>query len=419
MDKLQIDRELLKIKSCELSGFSNVCTIYSDFSNTGTLKGLKFSLKDNIVVKNIITTAGSLLLSNYTPIFSSTVYKLLVKNGALFLGKNILEQFAVGTLGINTIYKKYNLEPRLFGGSSTGCGISVEKNLVDFSIGTDTGGSVRVPAGFNRLYGYKPTYGLISRNGVIPLSNTLDTIGIISKNIKTIVRVCKVLFKKDCNDMTNIVDLKFNLQIKNILVLDTFFKEIRDKELLKKYYEIIEKLSSKYKVVLDKDILLKKSLILEKYFSVVGPEFFSAMNRYDGFKFNDSKIPTLKTRDGFFARRNNLIQKSVLNRIDIGYNTLLKLDNILLGFEQYYKKLISEFSKFDIIIVPGVIMRNWKNKDYKLQILLLDAIMAIPNLLKIPAIITPCGLQILGNQNYDFKLLNFIENEKEWLGKNL
>ncbi|MGL4948040.1 MAG: amidase family protein [Mycoplasma sp.] len=176
-------------------------------NTTNPLNGIVYSLKDNIATKDIKTTGGSLFLKNYIPKYNATLKTLLDESGAICISKDNLDEFGLGGTGTFSgfgIVKNAFDDTRIAGGSSSGSSVIVAKDVVSFSIATDTGDSIRRPASFQGIYGFKPTYGRISRYGVFPYSPSFDHVGILANDISTISNVMNVISKKDKNDMTSI-----------------------------------------------------------------------------------------------------------------------------------------------------------------------------------------------------------------------
>jgi len=166
----------------------------------GPLSGLKFGVKDVIFTKDLRTTAGSRILADFTPKRDAEVVKRILRAGGVILGKTNTHEFAMGATGTSTAFgiPKNPVDPnRITGGSSSGSAVAVALGMVDVGIGTDTGGSVRIPASLCGVIGFKPTYGLISTEGVIPFSWSLDTVGIIAREVEKVRLTFEVLREKD------------------------------------------------------------------------------------------------------------------------------------------------------------------------------------------------------------------------------
>jgi aspartyl-tRNA(Asn)/glutamyl-tRNA(Gln) amidotransferase subunit A len=172
----------------------------------GPLHGIPFSIKDIIHAKGIRCTAGSKILSDYVPKFSASVVRRMKKAGAILIGTNNLNEFASGITGLNPFYGS-SKNPwdiiRLSGGSSGGSAVAVSTGMVLFSLGTDTGGSIRVPASLCGVVGLKPTYGRISLNNIFPLAPTLDHAGCITKSVWDAAAVLEYVAGWDALDATS------------------------------------------------------------------------------------------------------------------------------------------------------------------------------------------------------------------------
>ncbi|MBE4703804.1 amidase family protein [Spiroplasma platyhelix] len=175
------------------------------------LYGIPFVMKDNIITIGQKTTASSNILANFVPHYDSTINSLLKNVKAVNIAKTALDELGMGGDGLyaNTgyVYNPWN-KAHIIGGSSSGSTALVAAGVVPFALGTDTGDSIRKPAGFNGIVGFKPTYGLISRNGVIPYAPSLDTVGIFANYVQDIANVLDVLVKEDKNDFTNTKSLE-------------------------------------------------------------------------------------------------------------------------------------------------------------------------------------------------------------------
>ena len=173
------------------------------------LTGIPYSLKDNFSTSNILTTASSNILKNYVPVYDATVYKKLKDAGAVLVGKNVLDELAMGgtgTTGHTGVVKNPWDTKRLIGGSSAGSCASVALGIVPFSIGSDTGDSVRKPAAFGGVIGFKPTYGRISRYGLFAFASSLDHVAMFTRSVRDAAIVTNILKGEDELDMTTLKD---------------------------------------------------------------------------------------------------------------------------------------------------------------------------------------------------------------------
>ena len=192
--------------------YNSFVTIIDKFKHkdrNSLLNGIPYALKDNFSTSGILTTASSNILKDYVPVYDATVYKKLKNAGAVLVGKTVLDELAMGgtgTTGHTGIVRNPWDKERLIGGSSAGSASSVALGIVPFAIGSDTGDSVRKPASFGGLVGFKPTYGRISRYGLFAFASSLDHVAILSRNVKDASIVTDVLKGKDPNDMTTLKD---------------------------------------------------------------------------------------------------------------------------------------------------------------------------------------------------------------------
>lgn len=240
----------------------------------GPLHGIPFSIKDIIRAKGIRCTAGSKILTNHVPKSSASVARRMKKAGAILIGTNNLKEFASGITGINPFYgssKNPWDTSRLSGGSSGGSAVAVSAGMVLFSLGTDTGGSIRVPASLCGVVGLKPTYGRISVNNIFPLATTLDHAGCITKSVWDAAAVLEYATGWDALDATSannnvppytkIIEQP-NLKGLRIAVLDEYFCDSLHSEIAGLFYEFVDILRSMKSVVID-DINLQDT---EEYY---------------------------------------------------------------------------------------------------------------------------------------------------------
>ena len=239
-----------------VNAFVTIMDKYECENKSGVLSGVPYALKDNFSTSKILTTGSSNILKDYVPVFDSTVYKKLKEAGAVLVGKTVLDELAMGGSGLTghtgVVRNPWNLN-HITGGSSAGSSACVSLGLVPFSIGSDTGDSVRKPASYCGVVGFKPTYGRISRFGLFPFASSLDHVGIFTRNVKDASIVTDVLKGKDELDMTSLPDEDVNYVDKlndNVKTKKLFYiKEIVDsakseesKEVIKIFKETLEKL---------------------------------------------------------------------------------------------------------------------------------------------------------------------------------
>ncbi len=218
LDSKEITSEELFVEAKEKalkyqSTYNSFVTILEDYQNekinTTVLSGIPYALKDNFSTTGILTTASSNILKDYVPIYDATAYKKLKEAGAILVGKTVLDELAMGgtgTTGHTGVVRNPWDKNRLIGGSSAGSAASVALGIVPFALGSDTGDSIRKPAAFGGVVGFKPTYGRISRFGLFAFASSLDHVGCFTRSVKDAAYVTDILKGKDEHDMTSLND---------------------------------------------------------------------------------------------------------------------------------------------------------------------------------------------------------------------
>jgi aspartyl-tRNA(Asn)/glutamyl-tRNA(Gln) amidotransferase subunit A len=388
------------------------------------LTGIPMAVKDNICTKNILTTCGSKMLNNFIPPYNATVMEKLYKNGAILLGKLNMDEFAMGST-TESSYFKYTKNPwntkRVPGGSSGGSAAAVASGEAIYTLGSDTGGSVRQPASFCGVVGIKPTYGLVSRYGLIAFASSCDQIGPIAKNVTDCALVLNAILGHDPMDPTSL-DLKhpdYSKALKN---------DIKGLKIGVPKEFIEADLSKDVKDALFKSIDILKSLgaeweecsipILEYtsqvYRIISSAEASSNLGRYDGIKFGYRPKDYEDLEDLYKKSRGEAFGPEVKKRILIG--------TYVLGanqYNKYYKKALQvrqivkdefnrAFEKYDIIIGPTSPKTAYKFNEISNTDNLKgkeDIFTAPANLAGFPAISLPCcmdkdnlpiGIQFMG-----------------------
>jgi aspartyl-tRNA(Asn)/glutamyl-tRNA(Gln) amidotransferase subunit A len=261
----------------------------------GRLKGLKMAIKSNICVEGLLTSGGSKTLENYIAPYDATVVERVKKEGVAIMGMANMDEFACGASGETSFYGPTQNPAalgRIPGGSSSGSAAAVAAGFVDCALGSDTGGSIRNPASHCGVVGYKPTYGLVSRYGLIDMAMSLDQIGPIAKDVKTCALLMDVISGHDPKDSTSLPDKihsfskNLNPQLKGVKLgyAKEFDGLIADKGIGKVIHSAIDRLSSAGAEIVDVS-LPNLELAIPTYYLNVYVEFFSATRKYDGRRY--------------------------------------------------------------------------------------------------------------------------------------
>jgi aspartyl-tRNA(Asn)/glutamyl-tRNA(Gln) amidotransferase subunit A len=406
-----------------------------DKNPTGRLAGVPFIAKDNFLTLSGRTTAASNILKPFEAPYQSTAIERLEAEGAICVAKANLDAFAHGSSTENSdwfVTKNPHDKSRVPGGSSGGSAAAVVLDMAPFALGTDTGGSIRLPASFSGAVGYKPTYGLVSRSGVIAMASSTDVVGPLTKNVEDAALVLDVMSGKDRLDSTTIdrdeqsySNLDTQISGKKVGVIKEYFSEGLQPGVEKLVRESIEKLRSAGAQV-EEVSLPSLSLALAVYYIVCPAEVSSNLNRYDGQRYGYSS-PDSKTLDeSYELSREQGFGAEAKRRIMVGTYVLSS------GYyDAYYKKaqtvrtkIIREFSqafeKFDFLIGPvaptTAFMIGERSSD-PLQMYLSDIMTVAANMSGNPAISVPAGisdnlpvgLQIIGPVRGDRSLLGIAK----------
>ena len=193
----------------EYNSFVTIMNEKEEVNCSTILSGIPYALKDNISTKGIVTTSSSNILKDYVPLYDATVYRKLKEAGAVLMGKTVLDELAMGgtgTTGHTGVVRNPWDKNRLIGGSSAGSAAAVALGIVPFAIGSDTGDSIRKPAAYGGVVGYKPTYGRISRHGLFAFASSLDHVGVFARSVRDVSYVMDVVKGHDDKDMTSLPD---------------------------------------------------------------------------------------------------------------------------------------------------------------------------------------------------------------------
>ena len=201
--------EMAKKYQDKYNSFVTIIDNYKGIDSDSMISGIPYALKDNVSTKGILTTGSSNILANYVPVYDATIYKKLRDAGAMLVGKTVLDELAIGGTGTTghtgVVYNPWD-SSRQIGGSSAGSAACVALGIVPFAIGSDTGDSIRKPAAFGGIVGFKPTYGRISRYGLFAFASSLDHLGVFARNVRDVAIVTDVVKGYDSKDMTSLPD---------------------------------------------------------------------------------------------------------------------------------------------------------------------------------------------------------------------
>ncbi len=401
---------------------------------TGKLAGVPFIAKDNFLTFGCSTTAASKILENFNAPLQATAIEKLESEGAICIGKANLDAFAHGGSTENSYFgptKNSHDKTRVAGGSSGGSAVVTALDIVPFALGSDTGGSIRQPASYNGVVGFKPTYGTISRYGVVAMASSTDVIGSFTKNIADAELVTSILAGRDQRDMTTLPDF-FETQEtakpnQKIGLIKDFMTDGVDTSVKNRVMEYVEKLKAAGHTVEEVELPMAE-YALAIYYIIVPAELSSNLARYDGIRYgyrskNEGTLTELygRTRDEGFMPENK-------RRIMIGSYVLSS------GFfDAYYQKaqkartlLINEFnnlfSQYDALIgpvAPTVAFKLGENTADPIKMYLND-IMTVPtSLAGLPAISVPAGsdengmpigVQLMGPRKSDAALMSLARS---------
>jgi aspartyl-tRNA(Asn)/glutamyl-tRNA(Gln) amidotransferase subunit A len=403
------------------------------------LFGIPFNLKDNIMVEGQIATSASLIMQDYVSPYSASVYKILDQAGGVLISQSNLDEWAVGSSTENSAFG-VTLNPfdssRVPGGSSGGPAANVGAGLAVFSLGSDTGGSIRQPASFCNVVGLKPTYGLISRFGVMPLASSLDQVGAFTNCVEDNVIITALLIKNDPNDQTN-------LTIQEKLGLSSNFLELQKQLEQYKLKGLSFKNNQKFKIGLPQeyfdsglDPLIKDKITtivnqlqknghtivpvtlpltkygLAVYYTTMTVETASNLQRFDGIRFGKSN-----SLDQFFGIREQKLGDEPKRRIMLGtfasssgyydayYNQACKVKTLMT------QELLNIFKSVDLLIAPTSpeFAFKFNQKSDPLTMYLSDILLYSANLTKTPSISVPMSMSTVEDGSSTIQLPSGIQ----------
>jgi aspartyl-tRNA(Asn)/glutamyl-tRNA(Gln) amidotransferase subunit A len=401
--------------------------------NVGRLAGVPYALKDNFLSPEGETTASAHILQGFTSPVTATAVERLEKEGAIMIGRTNLDAFAHGSSTENSYFgptkNSKDLE-RVAGGSSGGSAVAVALDIVPFATGTDTGGSIRQPATFNGIYGLKPTYGTVSRYGVVAMGSSTDCIGFFAQTPEDLNLLMEITAGQDPKDMTTLPDFygkdneKFNDPIKKIGIIKDFDNNAVAPSIRKALANKVEELKAKGHEIVELNMPALK-YALAAYYIIVPAEVASNLSRHDGVRYGFRSDKSDNLNDLYENTRNEGFMSENKRRIMTGNFVLSS------GFyDAYYLKaakartmIINEyndaFEKCDFILTPvspNPAFKLGEKVNDPVAMYLEDMMSVSVNLAGLPGLAIPAGetedglslgLQLVGPRRSDADLLKF------------
>ncbi|MFR2788434.1 MAG: Asp-tRNA(Asn)/Glu-tRNA(Gln) amidotransferase subunit GatA [Clostridia bacterium] len=400
----------------------------------GEFAGIPIGIKDNICTKGIKTTCSSKMLENFVSPYDATVMEKINNENLINLGKLNMDEFAMGGSTEHSYFKitknPWDLS-KVPGGSSGGSAAAVAANLVPWALGSDTGGSIRQPASFCGVVGLKPTYGLVSRYGLVAFASSLDQIGPITKDVRDSALLLNIIAGHDKKDTTSVnrekIDytkcLKNDVKGLKIGVPKEFFGEGINSEVK----ETLQKSIEKYKELgaeIEEFSLDIAKYSLAAYYIIACAEASSNLGRFDGIRYTYRTGEFKNLKELYKKSRSEAFGPEVKRRIILGTYVLSS------GYyDAYYKKaqqvrtlVMNKFSKafekYDVILTPTsptVAFGIGTKSENPLEMYLSDICTVSVNIAGLPAISIPCGvnsekmpigMQLIGNKFEEEKILN-------------
>ncbi len=430
-DLVQESLQTIKNKDSDIDAFLEVYDDVKDETDSEKpLTGIPVAIKDNILNKGKIVSAGSKMLENYVASYDSTVARKLKEAGACIVGRTNMDEFAMGSSTENSAFKitkNPNDLNRVPGGSSGGSAAAVASGMVPVAIGTDTGGSVRQPASFCGVVGFKPSYGAISRFGLIAMGSSLDQAGIFSKSVQDAEIVFEVLKGKDKYDATTVPDSFISKDFENKKVLGvprSFLSSGVSKEVLDNFEESLDLMRGQGYEIVDIDLEYYK-FALAAYYIIMPAEVSTNLARFDGLRYG-LQVEGASYEEMFKKSRGAGFGAEVKRRILTGTFVLSS------GYmDAYYYKavamrnLIKEelskvFESVDAIVTPTSPEPAFEigAKSDPLSMYAADIFTVPVNIAKLPAISVPSGkagdlplgIQFISNEFEDFKMFDIAKD---------
>lgn len=433
----------------EYNAFVTIMNKKEEEGSGSVLRGIPYALKDNISTKGILTTASSNILKDYIPLYDATVYKKLKESGAVLMGKTVLDELAMGgtgTTGHTGIVRNPWDSKRMVGGSSAGSAAAVALGIVPFAIGSDTGDSIRKPAAYGGVVGYKPTYGRVSRYGLFAFASSMDHVGLFTRSVKDCAYVMDVIKGHDDKDMTSLPD-------EDICYVNNINNDVRGKKLfyIKEAIEIdsddleLKLIIDNFKSTVEKckelgmevyEVSFRKDLleaIYPAYMCISCAEATSNNSNLTGIPFG-SRVEGKNVNEIMMKTRTEGFSELIKRRFIMGSYILQKenQEKLFLNASRVRRLIVDKmnelFKEYDGLIMPasGDIAPLFGQKSDRLsdEYLILGNHLAIGNFGGFPSISIPSGfvngmpvsVNITGRAKEDALVLNMANKLEETLG---
>jgi aspartyl-tRNA(Asn)/glutamyl-tRNA(Gln) amidotransferase subunit A len=398
------------------------------------LAGVPIALKDNISTMGVATTCASKMLNDYVPVFNATVVEKLERAGMIIIGKLNMDEFAMGgsseTGVFGPVRNPWNVS-HVSGGSSGGSAAAVASKEIPLSLGSDTGGSIRQPCSFCGVTGIKPTYGSVSRYGLIAYASSLDQIGPIGRNIDDCAALLSIISGPDSKDSTCVIEKPFDFKEGCQERLDgvkiglprNYFASGIDEEVKHAVLSAAKEFEAAGACIEEFEMPLM-DYIIHAYYIIACAEASSNLSRYDGLKYGYRSINAKTLSEIYHLSRSEGFGLEVKRRIMLGSFALSS------GYyDAYYKKALQArallkdaynqlFKRFDMLIspvAPTVAYKIGENIDDPIKMYMGDIYTVSVNLAGLPAVALPCGFDKRGLP-IGFQLIGDAFSEKKLVG---
>lgn len=399
--------------------------------------GIPFACKDNISTKDIPTCASSEILKGYVPIFNATIVEKLLEKKAILIAKVTLDELAMGGTGstghLGKTFNPYDkTHTRMIGGSSCGSASIVASGILPYSLGSDTGDSIRKPASYSGLVGLKPTWGRISRFGLFPFTPSLDSLGFFTRNVFDCAALLELVSGKDSKDVTSsdrpvdkyTANLDNDIKGRKIAVVDEIIESISDVDILNKFNETLKIYESMGAIInhvhVDKKLLLT---LFPTYYIISCAESTSNNANLDGIKFG-LNIDGDNYQDSVTKVRTKGFSERIKRRFIIGSFSLMKenVNELYIRALKNKHLVVNAFNKIleenDVLFMPAApnvapLFDDNKTDKLKDEYLIADNYMVIANFGGYPSMTIPCGFK--DNLPFGFNFTSKIFNESVML----